>query len=45
MDVKKIVKEKYGDAALKVISGEGSASLLQHLFLLFVGRSNHGGSL
>jgi hypothetical protein len=22
MDVKKIVKEKYGDAALKVISGE-----------------------
>ena len=25
MDVKKIVKEKYGDAALRVISGEGSA--------------------
>jgi SAM-dependent methyltransferase len=26
MDVKKVVKEKYGDAALRVISGEGSAS-------------------
>ncbi|MBP1611127.1 MAG: hypothetical protein H6Q04_3362, partial [Acidobacteria bacterium] len=26
MDVKKVVKEKYGEAALRVISGSGSAS-------------------
>ena len=26
MDVKKVVKEKYGEAALRVISGKGSAS-------------------